>query len=439
MPDIILQDINPRIQMVAAGGQTVFAYPFPIYANTDLIVYQRAAAAAPNDLLQVLVYVANYTVTNNAAPAVGGIITLNVGATAGDIITIIRNMPENRLVNYLDGGLWSATQFNTDFDRTVMMAQTNTMFERVIAPHYNTNDVINTNSNALSSGVDTYLPVLLPNTVWMKNNANTAIVSVTLTPGGGAPVILPTVVDSIATFSNTTGTIQSSLGRLDALGNLTTFALFGLTGVTARNGSTVNFNNAADTFGIGIQAQASLAANFNYQLPNAYPTVAGQFLSSTGAGPTSIMSWAGATIVNTGTLTNANVLAMSAAPIQIVAAPVAGFANIVKSFYLEFVFNTAAFANGGVVVLQYGNAALGAGTNTVSNGVANTIAAAFLTGGVANQFTTLVNNTNWPTTASAGITASAIFISNQTAAFTNAPGGLSTLRWAVEYMTVPMP
>jgi len=211
MADIVLQDINPRIQLVAAGGQTVFPYPFPIYANTDLIVFQRAATTIANDSTQLLIYVANYTVTNNVAPAVGGTITLNVGATAGDIITIIRNMPENRLVNYLDGGQWSATQFNTDFDRTVMMAQTNTMFERVIAPHYNTNDAINQNIGPLSAGVDTYLPVLPPNCVWMKNNANTAIVAVTSFTGGGGTITLPTVANKIAYFTNTAGNLASSI------------------------------------------------------------------------------------------------------------------------------------------------------------------------------------------------------------------------------------
>src|SRR6266487_2184 len=186
MADIVLQDINPRIQLVAAGGQTVFPYPFPIYANTDLIVFQRAATTIANDSTQLLIYVANYTVTNNVAPAVGGTITLNVGATAGDIITIIRNMPENRLVNYLDGGQWSATQFNT-------------------------NDAINQNIGPLSAGVDTYLPVLPPNCVWMKNNANTAIVAVTSFTGGGGTITLPTVANKIAYFTNTAGNLASSI------------------------------------------------------------------------------------------------------------------------------------------------------------------------------------------------------------------------------------
>lgn len=422
--------------MVAAGGQTVFAYPFPIYANTDLRVYQRAAATAPNDLLQILTYVANYTVTNNVAPAVGGTITLNVGATVGDIITIIRNMPENRLVNYLDGGLWSATQFNTDFDRTVMMAQTNTMFERVIAPHYNTNDVINTNSNALSSGVDTYLPVLPANCVWMKNNANTAIVPVAIANAGGtgATVILPTVPTSIATFNNTTGTLQSSLAFVDAFGNLQAGVVNALGGFIAHSGTPVVFNNPADTFHVQFSAPA-LVQSSAYTLPLNPPSIDSAALTTTAAG---VMSWNLTTIISTATLSNAQILGMFAAPVIISGSPGVGYAWIVKSIYLEIVFNTAAFANGGVIVAQYGNAAAGAGTNVISNATANTFAAAFFTGAAANQFQALFTNTNIPTTLPANYTNQGVYLSNQTAAFTNAAGGLSTGFYAVELVKVTM-
>ena len=33
-----VQDIAPRVQFVATGGQTVFAYPFPIFVDANLVV-----------------------------------------------------------------------------------------------------------------------------------------------------------------------------------------------------------------------------------------------------------------------------------------------------------------------------------------------------------------------------------------------------------------
>ena len=100
MPDIIVQDIDPRNQYTAGGGlPTVFAFTFPIFALTDIVVYQTPVGQAPNDVTQVLTYNVDYTVTNNIAPAVGGTITLTIGAPAGDIITIVRDLPDNRLNN----------------------------------------------------------------------------------------------------------------------------------------------------------------------------------------------------------------------------------------------------------------------------------------------------------------------------------------------------
>ena len=211
MADIVVNDIDPRIQYTAAGGQTVFTYPFPIFANADLKVYQTPVGTIANDSTQLLTLTVNYTVTNNVAPAVGGNITLNVGATAGDIITIIRDMPQNRLINYLDGGQWSATQFNTDFDRTVMMSQTDKMYERDVAPHYNTSDIVNANASALSAGVDLFLPILPPNCAWVKNAANTAIVAQVPFSGTGGVITLPSVPNKIAYFTNATGTLASSI------------------------------------------------------------------------------------------------------------------------------------------------------------------------------------------------------------------------------------
>lgn len=110
------------------------------------------------------------------------------------------------------------------------------------------------------------------------------------------------------------------------------------------------------------------------------------------------------------TLTQANIQGMFAAPVAILPAPGAGKTIIVHKATLYNNFNTAAFANGGVAILQYGNAANGAGTDSL----ANTFPAAFINSavdalrsedGVTGSTMTNISNTG-------------IFISNQTAAFT---------------------
>ena len=40
MADIPINDINPRIDYTAAGGETSFTFPFPIFATSDLKVVE---------------------------------------------------------------------------------------------------------------------------------------------------------------------------------------------------------------------------------------------------------------------------------------------------------------------------------------------------------------------------------------------------------------
>ncbi|HWY35547.1 MAG TPA: hypothetical protein VNX68_12950 [Nitrosopumilaceae archaeon] len=350
---VVVQDIAPYVQYVATPNQTAFPFPylvFPPVAPGDISVYKRPAGSVANDNANILILTTNYTVTLSNPPAVGGTVTLNVGATVGDIVTIVRNMPDNRLNNYLDGGLWSATQFNTDFDRTVLMAQQNKMYNITITPHYNVNDVINTASNALTSGVDLFFPVLPPNCVWMKNAANTQIVAVPLAPaaGGGAPVVLPTALDSIPFFNNTAGMLQSSTMTFDAINNilqLNILEAFGSVRLMSNNG--INFTT--------LTVPNGMVANIALALPGVLPTFANMPLVGGLAGSI-VFDNNGVTEV-TGTPTNAQLLNLFTAPIQVIAAPAAGFVVLIHHFTIEHVFAGGAFTvpGGAVFQLQYNN------------------------------------------------------------------------------------
>lgn len=198
MADIIVADITPRVQYTAgAGSPTVFAYSFAIFADTDLNVYYTPSGSDPDDANQLLTYNVDYTVTNSSAPTVGGTITLMVGASVGDVITIVRNQPDNRLDNYLAGGSFLATDVNTDFDRTVMMAQQNKMYDQTVGVHYNL-------SAQPVAVIDTILPVLGPGETWVKNAGNTAIEAIASGGGGGG--------SGVVTVSGTANRITSTGG-----------------------------------------------------------------------------------------------------------------------------------------------------------------------------------------------------------------------------------
>ena len=272
MADIIVTDLTPRVQYTASGGATVFIYSFPIFANTDLNVYLTPVGVAPDDVTQILVYNVDYTVTNSVPPTVGGTITLSSGATAGDVITIVRNQPDNRLNNYLNGGLFEATTVNTDFDRTVFMAQQNKMYDRAVGVHYNL-------SAQPVAPLDTVLPVLGANEVWMKDGANTAIIAVDITGGAGLVNSVTGTANEI-TASPTQGNVVLSIPS--------TFVAPGTIRAVTSISSPSYLLTGSGSGTISILPQAA-AGTYNFNLPTTAGT-SGYLLTSAG-GAGSPMTW----------------------------------------------------------------------------------------------------------------------------------------------------
>lgn len=125
MAHIPINDLSPRSgPYTATGGQTVFAYTFPIFDQTHLVVTRRRAGT-----LTTLVLTTDYTVSGVDA-ASGGNVTLVTGATADDIITIEREVPVARSTDFTTGGDFYAATVNEELDLMVMMMQ---QLERDIA------------------------------------------------------------------------------------------------------------------------------------------------------------------------------------------------------------------------------------------------------------------------------------------------------------------
>ena len=102
-----------RNQYTATSGQTVFPYTFEIFDKGDVVVLKNGTALSEGT---------NYTVSGVGNDS-GGNITLTVGATAGDGITIYRDMPLNRLTDYQTSGDFLAQEVNDDFDRLWLASQ----------------------------------------------------------------------------------------------------------------------------------------------------------------------------------------------------------------------------------------------------------------------------------------------------------------------------
>ena len=113
MATISVGDLTPRNQYTATSNQTVFAYSFPIFVDSDLKVYKGST----------LLTLTNHYTVSGAATDNGGNVTLTTGATAGEIITIYRDMPVARTSDYQTNGDLRAETLNDDLDKLAMMIQ----------------------------------------------------------------------------------------------------------------------------------------------------------------------------------------------------------------------------------------------------------------------------------------------------------------------------
>jgi len=121
---LLVNDVTPNVQYTATASQTTFAYPFAIFEDADLKVYQVASGGTPDDTTDLLTLTTHYTVTG-AGTTAGGNVVLVTGATSGDVVTIKRDLAIKRTTDYQNNGDLAAESFNDDLDKLVMMVQQN--------------------------------------------------------------------------------------------------------------------------------------------------------------------------------------------------------------------------------------------------------------------------------------------------------------------------
>lgn len=161
MANIIINDVVPRNQYTATGGQTTFTYDYPIRAASDLDVYLTPNDFPPDDSAQLIILNVDYTVTGVGAQGGGTIVLMNP-ATAGDRITIYRRLPYERLQNYVNEQDFSVESFNRDFNNIIMMLQQLIAILETIDALYQKTAVIDSNNLKL--------PVLGTDQIWKKSS-----------------------------------------------------------------------------------------------------------------------------------------------------------------------------------------------------------------------------------------------------------------------------
>ena len=115
---ILVNDTTPRNQYTATSGQTTFAYSFEIFEVTDVKVYNGSTlltyASSPSDGTQ-------YSVTNAGVTGGGNVVLGSGGATAGDTITLVRDIAVKRTTDFPSSGPFNIASLNTDLDKQVAM------------------------------------------------------------------------------------------------------------------------------------------------------------------------------------------------------------------------------------------------------------------------------------------------------------------------------
>ena len=141
-------DNTSRNQYTATSGQTVFAYTFEIVDKSHIVVLKNGVTLSEGT---------DYTVSNVGNNS-GGNVTLTVGATTGDILTLYRDMPYSRTQNYTNSGDFLASEVNSDFDNLWLAGeQTDRSFSQSIRKPITDSDSISMELPAAADRADKLL------------------------------------------------------------------------------------------------------------------------------------------------------------------------------------------------------------------------------------------------------------------------------------------
>lgn len=96
--------VSPLVRYVANGTQTIFQYPFPIFASEDFVVYFDGAKQSTG-----------FDVSD-AGETAGGLVTFDEAPNNAIVITLERRLPLERVTDFLEGGDFSAQAINNELD-----------------------------------------------------------------------------------------------------------------------------------------------------------------------------------------------------------------------------------------------------------------------------------------------------------------------------------
>ena len=110
-----------RAEYTASAGQTIFTFTFKIFNTSDIKAYLTPSGSDPDDTADLLAETTDYTVTINGDD--GGDLTLVVAASDGDKITLVRELPVDRDIEFQKTGDFDADVINADQEYQTYLVQ----------------------------------------------------------------------------------------------------------------------------------------------------------------------------------------------------------------------------------------------------------------------------------------------------------------------------
>ena len=108
---IKIPNVAPIVRYVADGAQTTYDFPFPIFASEDLKVTLDGAQQNSGFDIQ------------GSGQTAGGTVLFDTPPPQNTVITLARELPIERVTDYLEGGDFSASSINTELDYLIASVQ----------------------------------------------------------------------------------------------------------------------------------------------------------------------------------------------------------------------------------------------------------------------------------------------------------------------------